>query len=95
MAGITRQKTIDVARSLGIIVHERDFTLTSVYGADEAFVTGTFPSQLPVSEVDGRKIGTGDGQAGPVTVRLQQKYKEDVKVEMAKGREAALQAITS
>ncbi|KAJ5908464.1 D-alanine aminotransferase [Penicillium taxi] len=57
MQGITRQKTIDVCRSNGIPVQELDFSLTEVYGADEAFVTGTFPSQLHIREVDSREIG--------------------------------------
>ena len=30
-----------------------------MYGADEAFATGTFAGLLPVVEVDGRKIGSG------------------------------------
>ncbi|KAF3050836.1 hypothetical protein E8E11_007660 [Didymella keratinophila] len=50
MQGITRQKTIDVCRANGIPVREMDFTLTEVYGADEAFCTGTFPSQIHVTE---------------------------------------------
>jgi len=35
MKGVTRQKTIDICRDNGIPVEECDFTLTSVYGADE------------------------------------------------------------
>ena len=73
MQGITRQKTIDVCRANGITVRELDFTLTEVYGADEAFCTGTFPSQLHVTTVDGRQIG--DGKLGAVTERIQQLYK--------------------
>ena len=33
--------------------------LLQVYGADEAFATGTFAGLLPVVEVDGRRIGSG------------------------------------
>lgn len=74
MQGITRQKTIDVCRANGITVRELDFSLTEVYGADEAFCTGTFPSQLHVVEVDGRQIG--DGKRGVITERIQQLYAE-------------------
>jgi hypothetical protein len=35
-------------------VRERNFTLTDVYNAEEAFVTGTFAGLVPVREVDGR-----------------------------------------
>ena len=36
--------------------------------ADDAFLTGTLGSQIPVSEVGGRIIGTG--RLGPVTVQI-------------------------
>ncbi|KAJ5651424.1 uncharacterized protein N7484_005147 [Penicillium longicatenatum] len=72
MQGITRQKSIDVCRANGIPVRELDFTLTEAYGADEAFCTGTFPSQIHVREIDGRQIGSG--KRGPITERIQQLY---------------------
>lgn len=94
MAGITRQKTIDTARKLGLTVLEQDYTLSDVYAADEVFVTGTFPSQVPVREVDGRAIGHGSGAAGPVTKSIQEAYKADVKAGIQKGRQAAIDSVT-
>ena len=73
MNGITRQKVIDLCRANGIPVFERNFSLVDTYGADEAFLTGTFGAQTPVAEIDGRMIG--DGALGPVTQRIQQLYK--------------------
>lgn len=73
MAGITRQKIIDLCRANGIPVHERNFSLYETYSADEAFLTGTFGAQTPVGEIDGRTIGTG--QMGPMTERLRALYK--------------------
>jgi branched-chain amino acid aminotransferase len=73
MNGITRQKVIDLCRAHAIEVHERNFSLVDAYGADEAFLTGTFGAQTPVSEIDGRRIG--DGRMGPVTARLRDLYK--------------------
>jgi len=73
MNGITRQKVIDLCRANDIPVHERNYSLVDTYGADEAFLTGTFGAQTPVSSIDGRMIG--DGQQGPVTTRLQTLYK--------------------
>jgi branched-chain amino acid aminotransferase len=73
MNGITRQKVIDLCREDGIPVHERNFSLVETYGADEAFLTGTFGAQTPVGEIDGRVIG--DGDQGPVTTRIQALYK--------------------
>jgi branched-chain amino acid aminotransferase len=73
MNGITRQKVIDLCRANGIPVYERNFSLVDTYGADEAFLTGTFGAQTPVSEIDGRVIGTGE--MGPVTERIRGLYK--------------------
>ena len=85
MQGITRQKSIDVCLANGIPIRELDFTLTEVYGADEAFCTGTFPSQIHVREVDGRQIG--DGQRGPVTERIQELYMQMVHEDTERSRE--------
>ena len=74
MNGITRQKVIDLCRANDIPVYERNYSLVDTYGADEAFLTGTFGAQTPVSEIDGRRIGTGE--MGPVTKRLRALYKE-------------------
>ncbi len=73
MNGITRQKVIDVCRADGIPVFERNYSLVDTYGADEAFLTGTFGAQTPVSEIDGRPIGSGG--MGPMTLRIRELYK--------------------
>ena len=73
MNGITRQKVIDLCRANDIPVFERNYSLVDTYGADEAFLTGTFGAQTPVGEIDGRPIG--DGRMGPVTQRLRDLYK--------------------
>ena len=72
MNGITRAKVIALCRANGIPVFEKDFSLVEVYGADEAFVTGSFGGQTPVFEIDGRSIGTGE--PGPITRRLRDLY---------------------
>jgi len=63
---------LEEAAAAGITTREQPFSLTDVYSADEAFVTGTFGGLTPVSEVDGRTIGTGT--RGPVTSRLNDLY---------------------
>lgn len=85
MQGITRQKTMDVCRAHGVTMRELDFTLTEVWGADEVFCTGTFPSQIHVTEVDGRKIG--NGCRGILTEKIQQWYMEAVAADVARSRE--------
>ncbi len=74
MNGITRQKVIDLCRGNEIPVFERNFSLVDTYSADEAFLTGTFGAQTPVSAIDGRIIGTGE--LGSMTKRLRGLYKD-------------------
>ncbi len=73
LGGITRSNVIEVCREAGIPVFEKNFSLTDVYGAEEAFVTGTFAGVVPVTEVDGRKLTDA---RGPMVERLQGLYKE-------------------
>ncbi|WP_424985775.1 D-amino acid aminotransferase [Microbulbifer sp. S227A] len=81
MNGITRQKVIDLCRADGIPVHERNYSLVDTYGAQEAFLTGTFGAQTPVGSIDGRVIGTGE--IGPVTERIRALYKGLIERECA------------
>jgi len=81
MNGITRQKVIDLCRANDIPVYERNYSLVDTYGADEAFLTGTFGAQTPVSEIDGRQIGAGE--MGPVTKKIRGLYKALIEQEAA------------
>lgn len=78
--GITREVVLEVARAVGIVTHEAPFSLTDVYAADEAFVTGTFGALTPVREVDGRHVGDG---MGPVTMRLAELYGQAIASDVA------------
>lgn len=82
MNGITRQKVIDLCRANDIPVFERNYSLVDTYGADEAFLTGTFGAQSPVSEIDGRVIGSGE--LGPVTKRIRGLYQALIQQETTK-----------
>ena len=73
MNGITRQKVIDLCHSNDISVFERNFSLVDTYGAEEAFLTGTFGAQTPISSIDGRQIG--NGEMGPITKQIRDLYK--------------------
>ena len=79
--GITRQVVLEVAAQAGLTAHEKPFSLTDVYSADEAFVTGTFGGLTPVVTVDGRTIG--DGRPGPVTAQLRDVYQAAVEADVA------------
>ncbi len=76
MNGVTRAKVIEICRDNGIPVFEKNYSLYEAYGADEAFLTGTFGAQTPVASIDGKSIGTG---ARPVTQRIRQLYMELVR----------------
>jgi branched-chain amino acid aminotransferase len=74
--GITRRVVVELCGANGIPVFERTFSLTDVYSAEEAFVTGTFGGITPVVQVDGRQIG--EGEPGEITRRIARLYEEAV-----------------
>ncbi|SPJ30494.1 aminotransferase class IV [Falsiruegeria mediterranea] len=75
MNGVTRQKVIDLCRANGIPIFEKNYSLYEAYGADEAFLTGTFGAQTPVASIDGKPIGTTDR---PIMTRIQALYKQAI-----------------
>ncbi len=77
MNGITRSKVIKVSKENGIPCYQKNFSLFDVYGADEAFVTGTFGGLTSVIKVDGRVIG--DGKPGTMTEKLTDLYQQEVR----------------
>ena len=85
LGGITRSNVLRICEQHGIPARERSFSLTEVYSADEAFVTGTFAGVVPVHTVDGRRIGSG--RRGPMVEQLQGLYREFVRADVA-GRRA-------
>lgn len=83
MNGITRAKVIEICRREEITCREKNFSLFDLYGADEAFVTGTFGGLTPVTKVDGRKIG--EGRQGSMTRRLNDLYHKLIEEAVAHG----------
>jgi branched-chain amino acid aminotransferase len=81
LAGITRANVLEICRAHAIPARETTFSLTDVYAAREAFVTGTFAGVVPVRSVDGRTIG--DGRRGPMVERLQALYRELVDADVS------------
>ena len=66
--GITRDVVLNLCRQNDIAHEIRDYSLTEVYRADEMFCTGTMGELAPVTQVDGRTIGSGE--IGFMTRRL-------------------------
>jgi branched-chain amino acid aminotransferase len=84
LKGITRANVLAICHANGIPARESTFSLTDVYSAREAFVTGTFAGVVPVRSVDGRTIG--DRPRGPTVERLQALYRELVDADVAARR---------
>ncbi len=70
--GVTRAHVIALCRDNGIPVRLANFSLREVYGAEEAFVTGTFGGLTPVRAIDGRVLPAA--LPGPLTARLRALY---------------------
>ena len=76
--GVTRGAVLKICKREGFEWAETNFSLSDVYSADEAFVTGTFAGLVPVISVDGRQIGEADidsnDRRGPMVKKLQSLY---------------------
>lgn len=84
MNGITRAKVIEACEKNGIVCHQKNFSLFDVYGADEAFVTGTFGGLTPVTKIDGRPIG--EKVFGDMTRQLSELYHSLIEEAVANGK---------
>lgn len=73
LPGITRATVLELAKELEIPTEVRRVSLAEFHAAAEVFTTGTMGELTPVTEIDGRIIGTG--KRGPITERLQTVYK--------------------
>jgi branched-chain amino acid aminotransferase len=69
LAGVTRQRVIQLLRDAGTIVHERSIGFAEVFAADEVFSTGNYGKVLPVTRVEKRDL-----QPGPVYARARELY---------------------
>jgi branched-chain amino acid aminotransferase len=82
MNGITRAKVIEACERNDIVCRQKNFSLYDVYGANEAFVTGTFGGLTPVTKIDGRVIG--EGNYGEFTSKLSGLYHDLIAEEINK-----------
>jgi D-alanine transaminase len=73
--GITRAAVLRFALEAQMKVEERPFTIQEAQDADEAFITSASTFVMPVVEIDGAAIGTGN--PGPVAARLREIYLEE------------------
>jgi branched-chain amino acid aminotransferase len=81
LPGITRDTIVKIAEQLRISVIETIIPREMLYIADEAFFSGTAAEVTPIRSVD--RIVVGDGRCGPITQRIQRRFFEIVKGEIA------------
>jgi len=74
LPGITASVIKEIAQKLGYQVIEKGITVTELYSADEAFLTGTAAEVMPIREVNKRQIG--EGKMGPITRQILKKFME-------------------
>ena len=80
LAGITRDILFELADELQLRVREAPLTRHELYNADEAFLLSTLKEVLPVTTIDGRRIGTG--RPGPVARQLGAAFRRLVRREL-------------
>ncbi len=82
LRGISRDYVMkELAPQLGIPVQEKNLDPYDIYTADEAFMTGTPFCMLPVTRINGEKIGSGE--VGPVFSRVLDAWSRNVGVDIA------------
>ena len=69
LSGITRDTAFELAADLGVEVTEQTLSREQLYGADEAFFTGTAVEVTPIRQIDHMTIGNGG--CGPLTKQIQ------------------------
>jgi branched-chain amino acid aminotransferase len=76
LEGITRDSLMTLIKEMGYSVTETMIGRDQLYIADEVFMCGTAAELTPVSEIDGRVIGSG--KMGPITRKIQTEFKKVV-----------------
>jgi D-alanine transaminase len=75
LAGCTRRALFRLAQEHGVKIEERLFTPEEAYEADEAFLTSASQFVMPITEIDGKRIG--GGQPGPVSRKLRELFLQE------------------
>jgi D-alanine transaminase len=75
LAGCTRRALMRLSKEHGVKIEERLFTPEEAYAADEAFLTSASQFVMPITEIDGKRIG--GGQPGPVARKLRELFLEE------------------
>ncbi|PIQ83859.1 MAG: aminotransferase [Candidatus Omnitrophica bacterium CG11_big_fil_rev_8_21_14_0_20_63_9] len=82
LAGITRDVLTELAAIARLPIREAPLTRHELYNAEEAFLSSTLKEILPVTWIDGRRIGTG--RPGPLTRKLHRAFRQLVRRDLGK-----------
>lgn len=74
LEGTRRSTVMAIAKELGIPLQERDILPAELYVADEVILTASGLEIASIVEIDGRIIG--DGRPGPITQRIEARFRE-------------------
>jgi len=74
LPGITREVVLELASQLGINTFEQDIRLDELFQTQEAFLTNSLMEIMPLTEIDGKPVGSGEAES--VTRRLMANYKK-------------------
>lgn len=83
LAGVTRAVVLDLARKAGIIVEEREVPQEELSQIEELFLIGTTIEVLPVSTLNGVRVG--DRIPGPVTQAVSKAFQRCILSETGQG----------
>lgn len=72
LEGITRKTVIELANELGYDVIQDELSPEAARSADELFATSTAGGIMPITNIDGQKVSTGE--VGVITLALQDRY---------------------
>jgi D-alanine transaminase len=75
LAGCTRRALFRLAKDHNVKIEERLFTVEEALQADEAFLTSASQFVMPITEIDGHRVG--GGQPGPVTRKLRELFLDE------------------
>ena len=78
LPGITRETILQLAWQLGINTLEQDIRLDELFHAQEAFLTNSLIEVMPLTEIEGKPIGSG--RPASLTKRIIVAYKEMVRM---------------
>jgi len=92
LEGITRTSLLEMAKDMGLKTAVGPITRKELFGADEAFFSGTAVETTPVVQVtDGSDAGReaktytiGNGAIGPITRQMRQAYQDVVRGKIAR-----------